>query len=265
MVLAAGCRTAWPSPPTDEQRAQFGQVAVTVAPEVGDDMGRPVAGWPAGLGMGTLRGMWATVALALVGAGEGARCSHDDGAAAAACAGFIIGAAIGVLYTPVSIVAGAVSAPDRGEVARAEAVIRPIVGAPGFQEAFRDRFAGAAGWSFTSLEQAATVVELRLESVGGGSTWNWITFDRPFEVAVEASARVVRRSDGEVIWRALRRIPRPGDEPRRLTFVEWAANDGALLRAEIDHAIDRLARDFAWSIFVQRKGDPLPGPEKTIP
>lgn len=261
-MLAAGCRSGWPAPPTEEERARFGAVAVAVAPPPVDDMGRPVSGWAAGLGMGTLRGAWATVALAVYLSSEWSRGSSSEAGGFAAFAGFVVGATLGLLYTPVSMVAGAVTAPDRGEVARAEEVIRPIVTAPALPGTLRDRFAAEAGLSFTSVEEADTVVEVRLDAVGGGSTWNWITFDRPFEVVVEATALVYRKADRTLIWSATRRVPDRGDIPRCRTFVEWASGDGHLLRDAIDRAIDRLAAGFSWSIFLQRAGDPLPEPVK---
>jgi hypothetical protein len=243
-------------------RAAFGDVAVTVDPECADDFSRPHSGWLAGLGVGTARGVWATVALAMIGTAYGSESGRDGAAVLGGFFGFVVGAAVGVLYTPVSMVAGAVTAPDRGETQRAEAAIRPITADPGLPAAFAGAFSANAGRPLVAPEEAATLVELSLESVGGGSTWNWLTLDRPFEVVVEASARVVRRSDRAVLWSARRRVPGPGDEPRRRTFVEWSANDAWLLREEVHRAIDRLGSGFAWSIFHQQPGEPLPRPVK---
>jgi len=257
LVLAAGCRSACTAPPTEEERAAFGDVAVVLAPGVKAGLPAPVSGWPAGLAFGTLRGIGAVPVFAFYGGG--AASSGGGGEEnLGVLLGVVVGAAVGVLYIPVSVGSGTFTAADPEEVARAEAVLLPILGDPSLPRSFADRFRAEAGRTFVSREEAETVVELRVESVTGGADWDLFTVERPFEIRVSASARVVRASDGLVIWEAVRESRAPVDEEDRRTYVGWAESGGASLRAEIEGALSRLAHGFAWSIFAQDEGDPLP-------
>jgi len=252
-LLAAGCRTAWPAPPSDEARARFGRMALRLPPGTETDLGRPVTGWAAGLGFGTVRGAGGIVVFPVVGVAV----TGGPTAGILAPIGGVLGLAAGIGYFPVSVVAGAATAADGDEVDEAEAVLRPVVEDPALAAALADRFSSDA-WLHTGLQfgpeaDAETVVELRLESVGGGMTWNLVTVDRAFEVRVVASARVVRCDDGRALWEAVRVDSGGAREPTRRRFVEWAEFDGAEMREEIDAALRRLASGLSWSIFVQRE------------
>jgi hypothetical protein len=251
VLLVAACRSAsWPPPlPSDAERAQFGDVAVTVVRDAKADVGKPTTGWAAGLGFGTVRGLGGIVCFAAYGAGfvvlTGGGSFVVEGAA--------VGAAVGVVYTPVSMVAGAVTAPSSEEIAAAEVVIRPLVEDPQFCDRLADWFTERAraltGRGFVPAERATTVVEISLVSITSGATWDTLTLNRPFEIRVEASARVVRTADGRVIWEATRQTGKPPDDVRNHTYVEWAANDGEALRREIDDTLGQLGTGFADSVF----------------
>jgi len=259
---AAGCRTA--SYPTDEDRAQFGDVAVAVTSDPARPIGAPATGWLAGLGVGTVRGVGSIVLFAAYGAGYAAQGARGGGqfAGVVVIFGAAVGAAAGVVYTPVSMVAGAVTAPAGDEVEQARLVIRPLSESPVFADRLVSQFVEQsrtlAGREFVPAERAKTLVELRLESIAGGHTWDWITLNRPFEIVVVASVRVVRVADGHVIWQATSKVPDSPAKAATRTYVEWAADDGEPLRREIDGALTELARRFAQSVFVLRDDGEAP-------
>jgi hypothetical protein len=257
-VLAAGCRGfGGQSLPSAEARAAYGNVAVTSIPAGEPEIGPPVAGWAAGLGMGTVRGIGAVVVFAGYG---GAAVASDGGSGSSGEFGMVLilmgmaaGAAVGAVYAPVSIVAGAATAPPPEDVQRAELVIRPLAEDPGLGERFCAHFVESArqspGAHIVDRGQETTRVELRILRIGSGKTWNWFTFDRPFGISIEASASVVRVEDGAVLWTATRTVGAPPHEGAAHTYVEWAADEGELLRLEIDDALEELAAGFAASVF----------------
>jgi hypothetical protein len=253
LLFSSGCVTGWPAPPSEEERAAFGDMALVVSPEFETDFPRPVSGWSGGLGMGFLRGLGAIVALAVAAGGEASKGGHGDGAGVAAFIGAALGAAMGVVYTPISMVAGAITAPPGDEVDLAEGPIRRVVENPDLPRVLADAFEVESGRTFVPPDQATTLVELRLVCVGRGSAWDWISFDRPFEVVIEAGARVVRPSDGEVIWEADRTLPIPGGEPVRRTYVEWSEGGARALEEAVNEAVRSLGRSLSHSIFHQRE------------
>jgi hypothetical protein len=60
---------------------------------------------------------------------------------------------------------------------------------------------------------------------------------------------VVRVEDGAVLWTATRTVGAPPHEGAAHTYVEWAADEGELLRLEIDRVLEELAAGFAASVF----------------
>jgi len=257
VALSAACKTAPPPGPTPEQRAQFGDVAVEVDRAPGASLDHPTTGWLAGLGVGTVRGLGATVMFAAYGAAMAGESMHGDDSGFGAfvvVVGAAAGAAVGVLYTPVSMVAGAATAPSGDDVAQADLVIRPLAENAALADLFAVRFAenarSVAGRELVSVDRADTVVTLRIDSITSGKTWNWITLNRPFGIVVVASVRVVRVADRRVIWEAKSRTPETPDEVNARTYVEWAADQGEPLRRELDDALSRLARTFAGAVFV---------------
>jgi len=245
-LAAAGCAAL---PPTEEERAALG--AVAVVPGDGPfpvDVSPPVAGWGAGLGYGTLRGMGGLVVFPLAGAGEG----HLPG--------LVLGAAFAVAWFPVSMIGGAVTAESVREVADAEEVIRPVVEDPGLPGVF----AGGIEREIRNLgdreivppESATTLLEVRILSLGRGPTWDLWTLDRPFTFKAEVEVRVVRRADGSEIWRGQETVPGPADAPpkgaagrRDRTWSEWASDGGGALRAEVRGLLERGAQRLVFRIF----------------
>jgi hypothetical protein len=271
LALAASlpaCRTTSSSGPTYEERAQFGDVAVDVDRAPRAPIDRPTTGWLAGLGVGTVRGLGATVAFAGYGAAmagggtrvEGGGRGGDGFMAVVIIFGAAVGAAVGVLYTPVSMISGATSAPSGNDVEWADTVIRPLAESDALADLFAAKFAesarSVAGRGLVPLDAATSVVELRIDSIDSGKTWDWITLNRPFEIVVQASARVFRVKDSRLIWETRARTPEKGETANQHTYVEWATDQGEPLRRELDDALSRLANRFARAVFV----DPDAGP-----
>ncbi|MCE9634299.1 MAG: hypothetical protein K8T90_01225 [Planctomycetes bacterium] len=259
-LFLAACATQ--SPPAE--RYDFGSVAVELgSPTHVVSWERPVTGSTAGLGMGAARGALAVVAfplyaLAAAAAGTG---GAGQGAALVAVAAMVLGAAAGVVWIPVSIVGGAVTAPAREDVDAAEPIARRVVDDPGLPGTFAERCAEAvrlrSGRELVERSRAATVIEVRLVSVERGRSWNWWTLDRPFEVVLEANARIVRRRDEHVLWENTQTWSR-ADAVH--TYAEWSCDDGAPLRAEIDAGLRQLADQFADMIFVAPRRDAVGQP-----
>jgi hypothetical protein len=255
LVALAACAT---QPPSADERAAFGDVAVEViaAPE-SIDWDRPVTGWPAGLGMGAVRGVGAVVvfpAYALVRLHDFFGPGAGEAVAVLAVPAVVGGAAAGAVWAPVSVVGGAVTAAAPEEIEAAEPVVRGILEDPGLWATVGAHFGDAvrrhARRDLVPPAQATTIVEVRLVSIERGSAWNWWTFDRPFEATVEVSVRVVRTSDGHVVWSDTRKAvggSRGGAVTH--TYVEWALDEGAPLRAAVDAALRSLAEEFAILIF----------------
>jgi hypothetical protein len=264
LVFVAACAT---QPPSAAERAAFGDVGVEViAAPPANGWSRPVTGWPAGLGMGAVRGAGAVVVFpfyALAAAAQGGGGGGEGGGLIGVVA-IAVGVAAGVVWAPVSVVGGAVTAPSPEVIDAAEPVIRRVLDDPGLWETLGARFAQAArsatGRDLVTPSKADTVVQVRLESIERGSAWNWWTFDRPFEIVVEANVRVVRREDGRVLWEDTRKSD-PGNPPRVVRkYADWATDDGAVLHREVDSAIDQLARGFAYSIFAAPRRNWLGAP-----
>jgi hypothetical protein len=267
LVALAACETL---PPTSTDRAAFGDVAVEVhAAPPSIDWDRPVTGWPAGLGMGAVRGVGAVVVFPLyalagagsVGGGGGGGGTGDGvGMAVFGAAVVAVGVAAGVVWAPVSVVGGAVTAPSPEVVEAAEPVVRGILEDPGLWATVGAHFGDAvrrhAGRDLVPPAQATTIVEVRLVSIERGSAWNWWTFDRPFDATVEVSVRVVRTSDGHVVWSDTRKsVAGPLGGAVTHTYVEWALDEGAPLRAAVDAALRSLAEEFAYVIFTAPTSD----------
>jgi hypothetical protein len=255
LASLAACATA---PPSAEERAAFGDVAVEViAAPPSVEWSRPVTGWPAGMGMGAVRGVGAVVVFpvyALAAAGPAAATAGGNFGALVVGAGAVVGGAVaGVVWTPFSVVGGAATAPSSDVIDESEPVIRRILDDPGLWESLGVRFSEAVrrvgGRDLVEPSRATTVLVVQLESIEHGSGWNWWTFDRPFEVVVEATVRVVRRADGRVLWEDTRKSTKTGGPAVVHTYAEWAQQDGAELHAVIDAAMTALADDFAKSIF----------------
>jgi hypothetical protein len=259
-ALAAGCKAV--AHPAEAERGEFGDMAVVVARDPSPPISRPTTGWLAGLGAGAVRGVGAIVVFAGYGAGIAAHGAAGGGEAGVfiIAGGAAAGAAVGVLYTPVSIVSGGTTAASGEDVEKAEIVIRPMADDPAYADAFVAHFVEDArtlvGRQFVSADRATTRVELRILSIAGGRTWDWITLNRPFEIVVEASVRVVRAADGHVIWEKTETTPDSAANATAHTYVEWAADGGALLRREIDLLLGRLAWRFARTVFAEPDAPP---------
>jgi len=259
IVALAACAT---QPPSSAERAAFGDVAVEVlAAPPSVTWSRPVTGWAAGAGMGAVRGAGAVVVFpfyALDAASKGGGGGGEGGGLSGVVA-IVGGVAAGVVWAPVSVVGGAVTAPSPETIDTAEPVIRRVLDDPGLWETLGLRFGEAsrrfAGRDLVEPARATTVLEVRLAAIERGSAWNWWTFDRPFEVVVKATVRVVRRADGDVVWQDTRESKQAGVKEVVHTYAEWAKDDGAVLRSEIDSAICSLARRFAYSIFAEPQRD----------
>jgi hypothetical protein len=255
---AAGCKTV--EHPSQATRDEFGDMAVVVSRDPTPPISRPTTGWLAGVGAGVVRGVGAVVVFA----GYGAAVTAPAGAAPiVVVAGAGAGAATGVVYAPVSVVNGGATAASGDDVDKAEIVIRPMADDPKLADAFAAHFVEDArtlvGREFVSVDRATTRVELRLLSIGGGKTWDWITLNRPFEIVVEASVRVVRAADGRTLWERTETTPDSPETATARTYVDWAADGGELLRREIDLALGRLAWRFARAVFAE-PDEPPPKP-----
>jgi hypothetical protein len=58
-----------------------------------------------------------------------------------------------------------------------------------------------------------------------------------------------RAAYGDVVWEETRKLGNPPHEGPAHTYVEWAADEGELLRLEIDRVLEELAAGFAASVF----------------
>lgn len=237
--FVAACRSAPPGP-TAADRAAFGDMAVVVVDDHVRELPRPVTGWARGLGAGTLRGVAAVPVCAAAGA---VYVTVMGGWAAGpwapvlAAGGAVVGAAVGVVYTPVSMVGGAVTTASEDEVAAAEPAIRAVLDDPSLADALADGFRAAArdaaGRAFVEPDRARTVVEIRLVALRGVSPGSYVTYDPQVAIVAETAARILRREDGAVLWSWAPNWSGTKDDAPAHRFSEWGADGGEALRAEV--------------------------------
>lgn len=280
-ALTAGCATA---PVEEATRAAFGSVAVVAADEPCEiGLAHPTAGWGAGLGMGFLRGVSAIIQwplIALDAAASSFRTGGDSGVASAVflALSFVVPAALAVVWLPCSVAGGGITAlpvdaaesAERVLVATAEDCGNSARVAAAIEAAARRR----GGGPLVPRESADTVVEVRLLSIERGRSWNWWTFDRAFPIQTEARVRVIRRADGAVLWQGTE-TQGSANSPwtpwtaytsapvAEHTYLEWAQDGGALLRAEIDSQLSILGDEFAVHVFGEAK-DAAPSPSAAV-
>jgi hypothetical protein len=245
-------------------------------------MAHPAAGVPVGLGMGFLRGVsavvvWPVYALGAASAGGGMGGNPGIAGVVLLAAIVAIPAAAAVVWLPFSTIGGAVSALPIDEAHAAEAALLAAAQDVGTSQRLAELVAETArrrGWrELVAREAADTVVEVRLVSVERGASWNWWSFDRPFPIESEAETRVIRRSDGALLWEARLSAGSAGSgvwspasrrfEARERKYVEWAAEDGAPLRAEVDAQVSYLGVLFAGFVF-GGAGGPAPSPPGAV-
>jgi hypothetical protein len=258
-------------------RASFGEVAVVISPEPTEvEMDHVTAGWGAGVGMGFARGagavvVWPTQVLLATPSGGGG----DGGIVIviAVAAVMAVAAAAAVVWTPVSMVGGAVTAIPVDEAHAAQSALLEIAHDPANPSRVADVVAEAArrwrGRDLADPATADTVVEVRLVAIRHGRTWNWWTFNRPFPVGVEAHTTVTRRADGEVLWEDTRTagglelehsvVEGPLTSmvkdryarlvSRKLTYLEWAADGGSPFRQQLHAELAFVGNAFATEIF----------------
>ena len=269
LVFVAACRSAPPGP-TAADRAAFGDMAVVVVDDGVRDVPRPVTGWASGLGSGTLRGVAAVPVCAAAGAVYvtvmGGWAAGPWYPVVAAC-GAATGAVVGVVYTPVSIVGGAVTAASEDAVAEAEPAIRTVLADPSLAgalaDAFRDTARKVTGRSFVAPEMAQTVVELRLVAVHGVSPGEYVSYDPPVSIVAETAARVIRRADGAVLWSWTPNWSGPQEDARALRFADWGADGGEALRGEVRRVLAAHGAAYVSLVLVDTPGAPRQGARGT--
>lgn len=262
LLLIGGCeRTFLPLPLTEDLRAQFGAIAVVVAPEPpAIDFAPPTTGALAGLGVGFLRGCWFLVEAPILGAMAAGPGSGGFGA----LIGAAIGATAGVVYFVPSCIGGAATAPSSRDVEYARASLEPQITAV-TPEQFARRFcalargsaardcvfagcvgAGPAGPTIDSRALAYdTVVELRWRSLKRGPCIGAWTVDGAFDLRIVVDCRIVRVADRAVLHElTLHRV----HDRRRLTYGEWAS--GAAWTQGLADAIDDTCEVLVDEIFL---------------
>jgi hypothetical protein len=275
-AVAAGCRSK-PGPPrvTDEMRAAFGEVAVAASGSFCPvDMRHGLTGTSAGVDAGFRRGtraLWEWPFGVLKGAsggggGGGGGGGTGDGVGMAVYGAVVVAATAGafaaaVIYVPVSTAAGGLTAVPADEADAAEAIL--IATGHEFTDAgpIADAVARGArlrrGRDVVARDAADTLVLISAESISRGETEGWLSYDKSFAIATEVEATIISR--GDVIWSrkhstgdsdfaAARRVA-GAEPPHDLTYLSWAADGGAPLRAELAWQFAVFGELFAEEIF----------------
>jgi hypothetical protein len=112
------------------------------------------------------------------------------------------------------------------------------------------------------MDEATTVMEIRLQSIETGTPIAVATLDGIFDVVAVASVRVVRRADGHVVSESVATDGAPNLEDGGRQFLVWADHDAELLRHRLDEAMIGLAESLAEAVFV---GPPPPPPPPPLP
>ncbi len=117
LILSQACSLfpVYPAKPVPEDtRARFGKMGiVTLRVDLSEKISEPTAGWLKGMGVGTLKGAAMLIIAPTAGAAAG-----GSGGPYGSAVGLALGGVFGVIYFPVSVVAGAATAPTKEEVAR---------------------------------------------------------------------------------------------------------------------------------------------------
>ncbi len=278
LIASSGCAAKTRQWLPDQIRSELGTVAVVTSPEAPDSsFAYPVpsravasaAGAGAALGVGAIAGV--------------------------ACLGYVWPACLLAAWTPVMMVANGVEGAVKGvPIAdlRASAVsLKNAVGEPDLSSRFAERVvseahrrvgedrvrlatngrldAGNRRYAALAAEGVDTVVEvqidrLRLERAPSASAFSGygpsiITveklIDAPLEFTVDARVRVLRATDGTVIYKA--------DFTRRAgrqKFTQWGREDAAHFRSERDRALESIAQEIAGELFGPLPATPEPTP-----
>ena len=244
----AGARTGIPETPWPRE----GIAIFTPLEEPPLEFKQPVSGVLAGLGVGLGRGVGLTLAIALSGVIYGGPYGVVGSAPVAA--------AFGVFYIPASIVKGAVSSESPQRVAGGEAGLLTAMAGLRINrrlgERLRSAFCERAGRDLPQVEEGAGAgkvegvewhLEARVLGLWNGSTMDLLSVDRPCELYVAAGLRLVRASDGRAM---AGRVAVYRSPVARHTYFEWGAENGRLLREEIERACEALAGELVEEIYL---------------
>lgn len=278
VIASSGCAARTARPWMSEQlRSELGRVAVVTLPEqpessfaypVPSKAGAVVIGAGAALGVGAVAG--------------------------AGCFAYVLPACLIALWTPVMMVTNGVEGAVKGvPIAdlRASAVsLKNAAGEPDLSSRFAGRVASEAlrrvgedrvrlvangrpdagdrHYAALAAEGVDTVVEVQIDrlrlarapstSAFSGYGPSVITveklIDAPLEFTVEARVRVLRATDGTVLYKAAFNR-RAGHQK----FTEWGREDAVQFRSERERALESIAEEIAGEIF----GPVPPVPEPT--
>ena len=254
-----------PAPPSESIRSGFGTVAVVVEDEVPPlEFTRPIHGWAAGVGLGLGRGVGGAIALTLGGAAAGGG-GGGPAAVLTMAAGAALGAAVGLLYIPVSTVAGGVTAESSDRVERAEQEVLRVMAELDLPErlrkemlrtargAYGDVVAGEAGelarerYRVLAARGIGTVLEVRLLGVWNGPILDAFTFNKSFAVFMAAQTRLIQTEGGTVLYSQILtyRTPR-----QFRTYSQWGDAGGQALRKELEQACLLLSEKITEEVFL---------------
>ncbi len=253
--LAAACATtsdAPPDAPSAEARTQFGAVSVVLVPEPTQYVIHPpTSGWLTGLFVGTARGLVAAPIIVLGGMAETGDLQFVP-----------FGGVLAVGYFPFSVVNGAMTTVPRAAMEAAIPAFRSAFEDPSLPDLLRAEFSRRAeshlGGGLVSMDEATTVMEIRLQAIETGTPIAVVTLDGFFDVIAMASVRVVRRADGHVVSESVATDGTPNPEDGGHQFLVWADHDAELLRHRLDEAMIGLAASLAEAVFVGAAPPPPP-------
>ena len=275
LVAAAGCVPfSYPTNvPPEDVRASLGHVGIVVSPTAPElDLRRPPRGPIRGLGVGFVRGVLGAPVFALWAGGHGV-----DPLSQALF--MVVGA---VVYPPVSIVGGAVTAPSAASVDRASRALSQAHAEHARPERVGTLFLGLAqslaarpcadggfataakirdGRLIPAIASADSIVVLTWTEVASTWTLGLVSTDKPCSVVTELEMHVFRASDRALVYHT-----RVGHmEPRReRTYRAWAFADATPLADEIDRSLDEMCTALVERLFLlapdlhkaQGAGDP---------
>ncbi len=266
-----GCAETKFVPPSAEVRQHLGKIAVVAMPtQSTPTVDKPVSG----TGSGALAGAGEAAVGGLGIGAEGCR-----GGAYACVFGLALGTAVAIVGAPIGAVVGAINAHSDEEVRAADANLRAALGDVNAGEELRNRVAAAAKartpYDLTAPQvTTAKEPDRNLIADGINSTLEititnfYLTsagkIDPDVTLAIVAEVRLRHVADGLEIYR--RKWAYVG-APKN--YFQMASGHAAVLRAEIQSGLDRLADRIVTDLFIsnspeRREASPRPGTVLTI-
>lgn len=257
-LAQSGCARAvrWPDlppPPTEDIRRRIGTVSIRAVEAPFDArFAPPIANTGQSVCFYSFQG--AAVGLLIGGAFFDSLTKGADGGGPYGACIFIfllfVGVAVALALIPVGGFFGAVyglaAGPDGEEIEQGMATLRAAAADVRFAARIRDRILGSAsaraGVRLASDESADAILEVGPPAAAFIGPWK---VDPPLDLVGALPARLVKASDGSLLWSATLAFQGP-----RAPFVAWAADGGRALTAGLEQAVDPIADRILDETFV---------------